>query len=151
VTDLNNALAKVIAQVESGGFPYAMRFESGLFGNPDRWATPAILGAAQKANHCNLTTARMIAYTSYGLFQIMGFNCYGMLGLTIPVATFLWDTEQQLAAFTAFCQHNGVNPATFDFSDEAALEHFARAYNGPGDIPNYVQKMKAAYAALPTT
>lgn len=149
MTDLNNTLAKVIAQVESGGFPYALRFEDALFERM-KMSPPTSEGPAiRAANHCNYATGVMIHCTSYGLFQIMGFNLYGMLGWKQSVATFLWDAEQQLSSFADFCAHNGINPATFDFTDETALEHFAKIYNGPGAIADYVAKMKAAYAALP--
>lgn len=146
---MNDTLAKVIAQVESGGFPYALRFESRTYGQGSPYFTTAGLEAAEQGNHCNAVTGRAICSTSYGLFQIMGFNLYGMLGWKQSVATFLFDSEQQLASFTLFCTKNSINPGSFDFTDEAALEHFARVYNGPGDVPNYVAKMKAAYAALP--
>lgn len=143
-----NALAAVISQVESAGFPYALRFEYQLFATPDRKGMMPLLDAIKAANHCDLVTARMIAYTSFGLFQIMGFNLFDWLGWKQSVATFLFDTEQQLATFTEFCHRNGIDPATFDFTDEGALVAFARAYNGPGAIPAYVAKMKAAFAQI---
>lgn len=150
MTDLNTTLAKVIATVESGGFPYALRFEDAVYHRPPIWGQ-ATISACLQANKCSGTTGRMILSTSFGLFQIMGFNLYGMLALKIPVATFLFDAEQQLASFAAYCKANGITPEAFDFTNEVALEHFARVYNGPGDIANYVAKMRAAYAALPTT
>ena len=142
-----NKLAAVVSQVESAGFPYAQRYEPGVFAGFA--IAPAAISAAATGNHCSAVTARVLCSISFGLFQIMGFNLYGFLGWKQSVATFLYDTEQQLSTFADFCQHSGVNPATFDFTDEAQLEHFARVYNGPGDIPNYVSKMKAALAALP--
>lgn len=143
---MTDILAKVIATVESGPFPYAMRFEPGVYARPP---FPPTLAAAEKANHCNDATARVVLATSYGLFQIMGFNLYGPLKLTIAIGPYLFDTEQQFDAFKRFVTLNGFDPENFDFTDDGLIERFARSYNGLGDVANYSAKMKAAYAALP--
>lgn len=150
MTDLNDKLAKVIAEVESGGFPEAIRYEPALQLHMSQ--IPGVEGFMQTimgANRCNRPTAEQIFCTSYGIFQIMGETLYSTLGWKEPVATFWSDVEQQLASFKDLCKHGGFDPATFDFSDEAALQRFARFYNGPDDVADYVAKMKAAFAALP--
>jgi hypothetical protein len=149
MTDLATPLARVIAQVESSTRPSAIRFEEAMF---DRGVFQIpIFNAITTANQCSKQTSQMIYCTSWGLFQIMGFNLYSPtgIGLALPIQQYWWDAEMQLATFNQFCKMDRVDPATFDFTSEATLEHFARAYNGPGDIPNYVAKMKAAYANLP--
>jgi hypothetical protein len=147
---MSDTLANVIATVESGPFPYAMRFESVMYGRGSPYFTTEILEAAEKANHCNAVTARMICSTSWGLFQIMGFNLYSpAIALPIAIGPYLFDTEQQFNAFKRFVKINGFDADNFDFGDEATIERFARSYNGPGDVPNYVAKMKAAFNALP--
>jgi|SRR5579859_1709931 len=143
----DSSLASAVAQVESAGFPYAMRFEMGLFEAGYGAGKPEI-SVIMGAHKCNMVTARTIYCTSYGLFQIMGFNLYGPLGWTNAVAPFMFDPEQQLAMFNKFCSLNGVDPQTFDWSD-AAVEDFARKYNGPGNVADYSAKLKAAYANLP--
>jgi hypothetical protein len=145
---MSDTLSKVIATIESGPFPYAMRFENSLWDHPAQMPSASIR-PAMVANRCNAVTAQMICATSWGLFQIMGFNLYGSLGLTIAVGPYLFDTEQQVFAFNKFVRLNGFDAANFDFTDEALIERFARSYNGPGDVANYAAKMKAAYAALP--
>lgn len=145
---MTDTLARVIATVESGPFPYAVRFEPSLWEHPARMPA-ASFRAAQIANRCSAATAQMICATSWGLFQIMGFNLYGSLKLPIAIGPYLFDTEQQFNAFKRFVTLNGFDPDNFDFSDDGLIERFARSYNGPGDVPNYVAKMKAAYAALP--
>lgn len=145
---MSDTLARVIATVESGPFPYAMRFEPAL------WERPAIMPAqsirpAQVANKCSAATAQMICATSWGLFQIMGFNLYGSLGIGIAIGPYLFDAEQQFNAFTRFVTLNGFDPANFDFSNDTLIHAFARSYNGPGDVEAYAAKMKAAFAALP--
>lgn len=148
---VSDVLAKVIATVESGPFPYAMRFEWPMYnkiaaaGGADHNTIAAIMAA----NHCTPQTAEVIYCISFGLFQIMGFNLYGPLGLTIAIAPFMFDTEQQFNAFKKFVRLNGFDPDNFDFTDEALIERFARSYNGSGDVANYSAKMKAAFAQLP--
>ena len=142
-----NNLAAAVSQVESANFPYAMRFEAGLFAHPPSWVASAI-PAAERFNRCNEPTARMLCCTSFGLFQILGCNIYGMLARQFPVATFLWDAGAQMDAFADFCAHHGINTATFDGTDQNELENFARVYNGPGAIPDYSAKLKSAFAAL---
>lgn len=143
---MSDTLARVIATVESGPFPYAMRFEPVVYA---RTSPQAALANAMTANHCNKVTAQVILATSWGLFQIMGFNIYGPLALPIAIGPYLFDSETQFDTFGKFVRLNGFDPANFDFTDEATLERFGRSYNGPGDVPNYVAKMKAAFNALP--
>jgi len=144
---MSDTLARVIATVESGPFPYAMRFENSLWDHPAQMPSASIR-PAMVANRCNAVTAQMICATSWGLFQIMGFNLYGSLGLTIAIGPFLFDTEQQFNAFNKFVRLNGFDAANFDFTDEALVERFSRSYNGPGDVANYSQKMLRAYRNL---
>ena len=148
---MTDTLAKVIATVESGPFPFAVRFEPTVYtarygysaGRPDE-------AAAMKANRCNLLTARMICSTSWGLFQLMGFNLYSpAIALPISVIAFGFDSETQFDTFKKFVRLNGFDPDNFDFTDETLIERFARSYNGPGDVANYAAKMKAAYSQLP--
>ncbi len=143
---MSETLAKVIAAVESGPFPYAMRFEPVVYA---RTSPLAVVSAAMKANRCNKVTAQVILSSSWGLFQIMGFNLYGSLGVTIAIGPYLFDSEQQFNAFKAFVKLNGFDPDNFDFGNDTLIQAFARSYNGPGDVPNYVAKMKAAFNALP--
>jgi hypothetical protein len=144
---MTDTLAKVIATVESGPFQYAVRFESGMFAGKVGPLSAAET-ACMKANRCSSITARMICCTSWGLFQIMGFNLYGPLALQIPVGSFMFDTETQFDTFRKFVTLNGFDPENFDCTDEALIERFARSYNGPGDVANYAAKMKAAFASL---
>lgn len=143
---MTDTLARVIATVESGPFPYAMRFEPVVYA---RSSPQAAVAAAMKANRCNKVTAQVILATSWGLFQIMGFNLYGPLGLTISIGPYLFDSETQFDTFGKFVRLNGFDPDNFDFTDDATLQRFATSYNGPGDVPDYVAKMKAAFNALP--
>src|SRR5574337_403618 len=69
------SLAEVIARVESNDDSRALRFEPGVFSN-SLAARHEILERIMLANACNRNTARMIYATSWGRFQIMGFNLY---------------------------------------------------------------------------
>lgn len=139
-------LAKAVSRVESSGFPYAVRFESGMFANKVGNASPAEF-ACMRWNKCNVITARMLCCTSWGLFQIMGFNLYDTLKLEVPIGSFLFDPETQERAFEDFVKLGGFDPRNFDPSDDN-LRTFARYYNGPGAVDDYSAELKAAFASL---
>lgn len=141
-------LETVIASIESADRPYAIRAEPGLLDAPPTWVR-GTFGTIAKVNGCTTWTAQVIASTSYGLFQILGAVLYGDLKFPNPISFFHYDAEQQVTQFRALVRHWGFDPAGFDFTDDELLVTFAARYNGPGAIPAYVAKMKAAYAALP--
>lgn len=144
---MSDMLEKVIARIESADLPYAIRWEPDLTDKPPVWVINT-LPAIVAANKCNNNTALSIASTSYGLFQCLGATLYGDLNFPNPISFFHYDAEQQVTQFRALVTKWGFDPANFDFTDDDLLARFAHRYNGPGDVPNYVAKMKAAYASL---
>jgi hypothetical protein len=83
--------------------------------------------------------------TSWGKFQIMGFN-YAPAGFDSLQAFInaMFESEgRQLGAFVSFIQHEGLAV----FLRERRWADFARRYNGPAYADNkYDTKMAAAYA-----
>ncbi len=84
-----------------------------------------------------------LASTSWGLFQIMGFN-HAVCGFPDP-KSFVTDMcrgqVQQLKAFAAFVRANHL-------ADELVRkdwEAFAAGYNGPGQVERYARLMREAY------
>lgn len=152
-------LSQVVQTVESGGClnPLAaLRFEPGAYdnlfaqGNGDRRpGTIATLAAIQRAHGgpgaLSGPSAEMIHCTSWGSFQVMGFNLWGpVCNYRLPYSAFIDSERDQLNAFADFCGALGINPGAFDLFDPDALMKFARIYNGPDDVPAYVAKMVAA-------
>lgn len=144
---MSNTLEKVIASIESTNRPFAIRYEDGMFKSPPGWVLGTVAAIA-RVNECNGATAQMIACTSYGLFQCLGATLYGDLKFPNPISFFHYDAEQQVTQFRALVKRWGFDWQAFDFTDDELLTTFAARYNGPGAIPSYVAKMKAAYAAL---
>lgn len=103
----------------------------------ERWAQ---LEAASR-----LDRAAAVAATSWGLFQIMGFNhsLCGFADVETFVAAMERDEAAQLAAFAAFVLAKGL--------DRALRAHdwwlFARVYNGPGQVAHYAAKLESAWRA----
>lgn len=139
-------LENVVMQVESGGFTGAIRFEAQAY-RTQPTDGPTIKRIAD-ANKCNLDTAHAIYWTSYGLFQFLGATLYGDLAYPTPLASFWIDSEQQITQFRKLVTMWGFDPMGFDFTDDALLAKFAARYNGPGNVPSYVQAMKTAYNQL---
>lgn len=137
-------LSQLIAQVETGNNPWAMRYE------PAFTVEASAISSAVKAIHpdCSFWTARVILCTSWGKYQIMGENLYAQ-GLTGWPGEFLADDAHQDMAFLAYVQQNKINlgiDALFHSGDDANIELFARRWNGPGNIDAYVARMKQVYA-----
>lgn len=130
---MNTTLSQLIAQIESGNVPWAVRLEPAF-----KPSAPAINNciAAHKPAYMNRATAEMICRCSWGTFQIMGENLYTICKVRVPVAHFMADDDAQLQAFHAHNKAKGIEYDLADMRDEAKRVHFARRYNG-----------SAAYAA----
>ncbi len=106
------------------------------------------LGGAAEYGRLNaamvLDKTAAIRATSWGLFQIMGFN-FAAAGFPDPWAYVEAQTESEgahLDAFVAFCTANRLG----GFLRARAWAEFARRYNGPAFRENaYDTKLEAAY------
>ena len=91
-----------------------------------------------------LDRAAALQAASWGMFQVMGLN-YAACGFASAedyVAAMCAGEGAQLAAFAAFCRHEGLDRflRTHDWT------RFALGYNGPGEAANgYDAKLAAAY------
>ena len=95
----------------------------------------------RQAMHLNETAALKSA--SVGLFQIMGFN-HRLCGFDTVHA--FWENQciseaEHLRAFHEFCIRRNIVRHMREMNWRA----FTRAYNGPGQIENYSQRLLAAY------
>lgn len=145
-------LSDVIASIESSGIKYAMRFEPALYERIGNQNCAVNFGLTNIAlyNRCTLETAKIISCTSWGLFQIMGFNLYNSpISLKSPIGEYVENEGMQLSAFNAFLDHNHMFVAVAELRDvlQERLD-FARHYNGPGDAATYAAKMYAAIIRL---
>lgn len=138
------SILDVIAQNESGGNANAAKFEQSTF---QRMSSGALSWTrnAQKAisrlHDCDTITAQAIASTSWGTYQIMGFNLWdaSTCGFGGTLGAFLSSPDAQKSAVTRFLGSNGIADITVaDLeNDDAKRERFISRYNGPGDIPGY--------------
>ena len=122
-------LSQLVALVESGDNPHALRYEPGF----DKYVLPATIKkiiAAHKPAYMNTTTARELLKFSYGRYQIMGENIYS-LGYQGTIAAFLNDDMAQLTMFSAFIRSRNINYSLAHLkANEMRLKEFARKYNG---------------------
>lgn len=141
-------LCAIIRRDESNDNPFAMRFERRTFNNVtnDGRITP-VLARIMTIHHCSQDTARVIYSTSWGAFQLMGFNLYNSkFGYSGTVASFLNDTDAQEDMYALFLQDDGINWVWDDLkNDETKLAQFAVKYNGSTD---YVTAMQQAAKEL---
>jgi hypothetical protein len=107
-------------------------------GQEERWA--------QVREAFALDEAAAIASTSWGLFQVMGFNhaLCGFASAKDMVADISQSEVRQLLAFEAFVRASGL----VDELQRLDWEGFARIYNGPGQVEKYGRLLREAYAAF---
>lgn len=135
-------LSDCVAHIESAGDPLAMRFEPGWHASP-----VGILKAAQHATGgwIDQATAANICACSYGRFQIMGDNLFGVLNFQGTLAAYLTSDVLQHNSFNSFISHIGFKDAPFSSFTPAQLTSFARSYNGS---VVYATSLKLAYHEL---
>jgi hypothetical protein len=125
----------VIAHIESGNNPNAIRFEPLVFASlttgPMLPAHAQIVSTIQSIHVCNVKTAQVIYSTSFGLFQVMGFNLYGPGGTKESVFKFCTDVIEQVRVFDALCSTwNILFTAAELAASQDARTKFALRYNG---------------------
>ena len=131
------SLAQLIAQVESSGDQYAYRFE------------PAYEPRGQDINemlqmcHCSYESAKILVASSFGLYQIMGFNLLA-LGLKLSPLKYCAVPELQTQFFNEFIFKHGI-AYTLDevVNDVQKRLDFAGKYNGNADV--YAAEMMRVY------
>ena len=140
------ALQNVIARIESSDNPYALRFEPAVYAGQD--LAPATASHIAALHASSYETGRVIAATSWGLFQIMGFNLWsGPHPYDGTFFAFCADEIAQRLAFETFLEDRGMNFALSDLlGNENKLQAFAAFYNGDGPI--YANAMRIAAKAL---
>jgi len=162
-------LRDIIALVESNQDKLAIRYEKAVFGNI--WGKLKHYDALErirKIHKCSYDTAVMIASCSFGKFQIMGFNLYGILRLELHFVNFLLDELKQEKAFDNFIRLIGVEEKTIieeikdaiehcdgsgkAFTEKPSIQKFIANYNGAKvgskDFYTYAYKMLTAYQKL---
>lgn len=171
-------LSHIIATVESSGFSGAMRFEPGVYREAIRAGLvmdiqlahdtdPALRAAVEahaasipadkvfdliktiaKINGCTLETAQVLYATSFGLYQVMGYNLYS-LGLHRPISEFLAGPHARIlqdAMFAKFLSGKGILYTWRELaSDQDKLNLFATKYNGS---LSYGNRMRAVARTL---
>jgi hypothetical protein len=141
---MSTQLADVIAIVESSDTSYELRFEEDLYQTTPSWITDQEAAVTKGNGYCNAVTARMIACSSWGRYQMLGADIYS-LDFTSPIANFLGSTALQDMVFRQFLAQKDFQP-TEDISTwaPARFTAFAAFYNGPGETADYVAAMKKA-------
>lgn len=126
-------LADCIKQVESSNNPLAMRFEPSVYASQAYVDQPKIKLYATNG-YISGETASMIASTSWGAYQIMGYNLYD-LGYVGTLADFIISPTRQSQYLIKFFQSRipNVNPLTlFNQISQTELFNVGQVYNGDG-------------------
>jgi len=135
-------IKEVIKEIESSGNKQAIRFEPHFYESLEkRKINDMAIQRIQKIHRCSYFTALMIASTSWGLFQIMGYNLYFYSLTEKTVFEFLFDEAEQEKAFEKFIQIKSINFSIEEMrSDPEKIRKFAKVYNG--DTEGYSRKIE---------
>lgn len=136
-----SSISQLVAQVESGGNQWAVRFEPSY--HPD---AKAFLNARVAMPGLSFVTYETLLACSWGQFQIMGDNLY-MLGLKVSLQEYCSDPAMQEMFFLRFCAQRNI-AYTLDeiLNDDAKRQDFAHHYNG--NTIGYSTRMLSVYHAI---
>lgn len=130
-------IAELIGWIESRNNSGAVRFEPATYNKfagdiaQLNKAVREILARIQIVNKCSVHTAAMIYSTSWGAYQMMGFNVYAQDG-AVPISEYLALPRVQGEDFLAFLKRNGLQDFTpVKLAKDQALRYkFSTKYNG---------------------
>ncbi len=132
-------ISQLIAQCESGGNPFAVRFEPAYHPDPEQVAAYA------KAHGISHMTAEVLCACSWGMYQEMGDNLL-RAGMSVTFQEFANDQAMQTEFFGKYLAADHLDYTLADVvNDEAKRLEFARLYNGPGAPERYAAYMMAVY------
>jgi hypothetical protein len=138
-------ICDVIARIESSGNPYAYRFEPTVFDSLRSGAMISahaeIVNRIMKIHSCNLSSAQVIYSSSYGLFQLMGFNIWGQCEYDRDFSCYLHSgcmsdivdisLQQQKVCFARLLTRMGLTYSVDELANlPQARKRFALTYNG---------------------
>jgi hypothetical protein len=147
-------LAQAVAAVESAGNPHAYQFVQALYdaqiASPVATSAQPIIDRIASIHSCDHDSAVAICFSSYGLFQILGENIWDPAGFAYPndFIDYCADTDSQQDSFEEFCARFGIAYTAEELlADDAKLTAFVTRWNGPGNVPAYSAKLRAALLA----
>lgn len=135
-----STIAELIAQAESSGNKFAVRYEKGHM--PNLAFVKEMMTVAQ----CSFDTAYMMCQCSWGLYQIMGDELMAKkLGVS-PIA-YCGDSETQQYFFLQVLQEKGLIQYTLQdiLTNTYDCIYFATKYNGPAQPEVYAQYLIDTY------
>lgn len=139
-------LASVIKSIESGGHQYAVRFEPHAY---ETWNWAPAMDRIQKNHQCSRDTAKMLACTSFGYYQILGVNIFDPVisstYLIDPphVFAYVGDVGMQDRMFAAFLDHKNIVFQLQELLDNPdKMTRFVTHWNGPGNVAAYSELIR---------
>jgi hypothetical protein len=143
-------LAAIVAWIESRGNQYAIRFEPTVYSRLMTGALTSdhqdVINRIQAAHSCSVSTAAMIYSTSFGRYQLMGFNIYGKtFSYKARIFDYLNDANVQESSFNMFVKNMGIDFTAADLASNSDTRNkFGSTYNGSADAyaPLIVQSLQ---------
>lgn len=136
-------LADVIAWIESRDNQYAFRFEPAVYGRRNHDNS---LHQIMYLNGCSEDSARIIYSSSFGKYQIMGFNLYWPpICYMKTFGEFLASEVDQTQAFYTFVNARKIDYTVNQLTDEVFATNFALNYNGSVKYADAIAKSLAHF------
>ncbi len=139
----------IIAHVESGNYLQAIRFEPTLFRS---WSRRQVaVKRIREIHRCSRKTSLMIATTSFGKYQILGYNIWEVLGFDLHLCLFLSSEHFQDMYFKKFIQLISGDTYYLDFVKDIIKElEFLNNIRLFKNVSNLNQKLKEVEPKITT-
>ncbi|MEM4709335.1 MAG: hypothetical protein QXV47_07300 [Fervidicoccaceae archaeon] len=133
-------LDMLVAVVESRFNQFAIRFEPHLYASRPRWMEGGVR-RFRVIHECSENTAWAFGATSFGMYQILGANIYGICKYDDKIFRFVGDSGVQLECFKTFVSE--VCGQKYEIVEKRVLEEvdrLSRVYKEVGDFGEVVSK-----------
>lgn len=141
---IDNDLMRVIAQVESGGRLDAVRFEPAVYQRVCAGYAAEAVTVCMVSVDCSHETAAVLVASSWGRYQLMGFNLWG-LDYRRGLAELLTSAVLQDTLLERFLVSRHLDECSWArlVAEPAMRSWFVSRYNGPGAVEAYWGRMVA--------
>lgn len=120
----------IISRIESRSKYSAIRFERRVFNAITNSGGNSTTEKIRVVHSCSQDTAKCLYSCSFGAYQLMGFNIWGILEYSGKYADLVANHQVQDNLFQAFLINKGIAYSPQDLLDPVKRLAFALRYNG---------------------
>ena len=135
-------LERIVAKVESNNDLQAIRFEPLFYLKIKAYEDRKVINAVKLLHNCSTETAKMILATSFGKYQIMGYNLYGYLKYNKHIIKYLTSEADQDLMFYKFLELKRLDAKKILSELKVLTEEKLRIKKDAKDIKEFANKFR---------